>query len=124
MRKPAWKPLAFGFFVACLVVATFRAGGPFFFFEGRTASMLHGAFGAAAGIAVGWAVGRFCCGFRGVMLSALPGLLLMAAAVSHFGLAFPALDPRLDKAFGGLALWFYGFWLAGGLIAGERNCRL
>jgi hypothetical protein len=124
VTKPAWKPLTFGMVVALAILALFRLAGHGFFVEGRTASTLHALGGAVVGFMLGWAVSRFCCGLRGVMLAALPGLFLMAAMTSHFGLALPNIDPRLDKGFGGLMLWLYGFWLVGGLFAGERECRL
>jgi Family of unknown function (DUF5367) len=115
--KPAWKPLLFGVIVAFAIIALFRLAGTAFFVEGRSAANLHAAGGALAGALLGFAVARLCCGLRGVLLSALPGMLLMAAVASHFSLAFPALPPALDKGFGGLMLWFYGFWLLGGTIA-------
>ena len=40
----------------------------------------------------------------------------MAAIASHFSLLLPNLDPRLDKGFGGLMLWLYGFALVGGML--------
>ncbi len=104
MSKPAWKPLTFGLVVALALFALFRLAGQHFFFEGRTAEPA-GARRGRYRRGLGWLVARNCCGLRGVMLAALPGLLLMAAVASHFGLAFPNLDPRLDKGFAGLMLW-------------------
>jgi hypothetical protein len=113
----AWRPLLLGVLIAVVVFALFRFAGQLFFVEGRTASNLHAAGGVAAGLTLGWFLGRQRWGLRGVVLAALPGLLLTAAVTSHFSLAFPNLDPRLDKGFGGLMLWFHGFWLAGGLLS-------
>jgi hypothetical protein len=48
-------------------------------------------------------------------LVAVPGMLIMAAIGSHFAVFFPALDPSLDKVFGSIMLWFYGFSLTGAL---------
>jgi hypothetical protein len=103
------------------MAALFRLAGPWFFFDGRIPGVMNAIVGGAIGFGLGWLVGRFCCGLRGVMLAALPGLLVMAAITSHFGLAFPALAPGLDKGFGGLMLWLYGFMLIGGLVSVERG---
>ena len=46
---------------------------------------------------------------------AVPGMLILAAVGSHFAVFFPRLDPALDKVFGSLMLWFYGFALIGAL---------
>jgi hypothetical protein len=54
-------------------------------------------------------------------LVAIPGLLGLAAVGSHFAVFFPALSPGLDKVFGSLALWFYGFALIGALVAGRAR---
>lgn len=123
--KPACKPLLFGLVLALGLVALFRTAGHLVLVEGRLAANLQALAGAGAGFGLGWLVARFCCGLRGVALAALPGLLLMAAIVSHFGLVFPGLDPRFDKGFGGLMLWGYGFMLLGGLLADRgAACRL
>jgi hypothetical protein len=106
-----------GIVLALLIFALFRFAGPAFFFEGRTASTVHALAGAGIGAGLGWAMSRGCCGLRGVVLSTIPALLLLAAITSHFGLAFPGLDPRLDKAFGGLMLWVFGFYLTAGFLA-------
>jgi hypothetical protein len=53
-------------------------------------------------------------------LVAVPGMLIMAAVGSHFAVFFPRLDPALDKVFGSLMLWFYGFSLAGALWVARR----
>jgi hypothetical protein len=109
------KPLLFGLALAISGVALFRITGHLFFFEGRGSANGHALAGAVAGLTVGLLVSRQCCGLRGVVLAAIPGLLLMAAITSHFGMAFPNIDPKLDKGFGGLMLWFHGFMLLGGL---------
>jgi hypothetical protein len=111
------KPLLVGLVIAISGVALFRLAGHLFFFEGRASANGQALAGAVAGLTVGWLVSRQCCGLRGVVLAAIPGLLLMAAITSHFGLAFPNIDPKLDKGFGGLMLWFHGFMLLGGLTA-------
>jgi hypothetical protein len=126
-RASVWRPLLFGLVAAAGVFALFRLAGQLFFIEGRTASNMHALGGAAAGLLLGWLAGRMAGGLRGghlrgAVLAALPGLLLMAAVTSHFGLALPNIDPQLDKGFGGLMLWFHGFWLAGGLVS-ERTRR-
>jgi hypothetical protein len=111
------KPLLFGLALAISGVVLFRLAGHLFFFEERASANGQALAGAVAGLTVGWLVSRQCCGLRGVVLTAIPGLLLMAAITSHFGLAFPNIDPKLDKGFGGLMLWFHGFMLLGGLTA-------
>jgi hypothetical protein len=45
----------------------------------------------------------------------------MAAIGSHFSVFFPALNPALDKVFGSLMLWFYGFALIGALWTGRER---
>jgi hypothetical protein len=47
-------------------------------------------------------------------------MLIMAAVGSHFAVFFPRLDPALDKVFGSLMLWFYGFSLTGALWVARR----
>ncbi len=117
-----WKPLASGLALALLTASLFRIAGPAFFFEGRAAANIQALAGAGAGLACGWAAAR-AWGLRGVILAAIPGLLLMAAIASHFNLAYPALDPKLDKGFGGLMLWFHGFMLIGGVLAARLATR-
>ena len=115
--QSALKPLLFGLVLAVSVAALFRLAGHLFFFEGRASANAQALAGAAAGLVAGWLACRHCGGLRGAVLAAIPGLLLMAAIASHFGLAFPNIDPKLDKGFGGLMLWFHGFMLLGGLTA-------
>ena len=117
-----WKPLISGFVLALLVAAFFRVAGHLFFIEGRSAANLHALGGAATGLMLGWLASRQF-GHRGAVLAAIPGLLLMAAITSHFSLAFPNIDPKLDKGFGGLMLWFHGFVLAGGLLAARLQTK-
>jgi hypothetical protein len=57
---------------------------------------------------------------RAAVLIAIPGLLVFAAVTSHFGIAFKALNPAMDKVFGALMLWGYGFLLLGGLLRWRR----
>ena len=117
-----WKPLMFGLGLALVLAGLFRVAGHLFFIEGRDAANVHAVVGAAAGLALGWLASRQS-GHRGVMLAVIPGLLLMAVITSHFSLAFPKIDPRLDKGFGGLMLWLYGFMLAGGLLAARPKTK-
>jgi hypothetical protein len=119
--RQAGMPLLAGLALALAIVALFRLAGPAFFFEGRAAANAHALIGALAGGASGFVLARMCGGLRGVLLAAVPGLLAMAAVTSHFGLAFPNLPPALDKGFGGLILWFYGFWMIGGLAGARMN---
>jgi hypothetical protein len=119
--RQAGMTLLIGLVLALGIAALFRLAGPAFFFEGRAAANAHALIGAVAGGALGFALARLCGGLRGVLLAAVPGLLVMAAMTSHFGLAFPNLPPALDKGFGGLMLWFYGFWMIGGLTGARMN---
>ncbi len=112
--------ITLGIITALGIAALFRVAGQLFFFEGRNAANMQALAGAGLGLVIGWLVAR-SGRLRGVVLFALPGLLLMAAVTSHFGLAFPNLDPRLDKGFGGLMLWFYGFTLIGGLLPNRHR---
>ncbi len=116
------KPLIFGLVVAVLMAALFRLVGHLFLVEGRSAANLHALGGAAIGLLLGWFMTRRL-GPRGAVLAVIPGLLLMAAITSHFSLAFPNIDPNLDKGFGGLMLWLYGFMLAGGLLAARLDTK-
>ncbi len=111
------RPLLAGVAFAALVFAAFRLAGHAFFFEGRTAANVQALAGALLGFGLGWLAARLFGGLAGAAAFAVPGLLVMAAATSHFGLAFPGIDPRLDKGFGGLMLWLNGFLLIGALTA-------
>ena len=55
-----------------------------------------------------------------MVLVAVPGMLVLAAVGSHFAVFFPDLNPALDKVFGSLMLWFYGFALIGAFLAARR----
>ena len=115
-----WRALGLGFGIAAAILAAFYLAGPFFFVEGRRSFQINFAAGAVLGLGLGLAIHRVtrapAIEASTVMaLAAIPGMLVMAAVVSHFAVFFPALDPALDKVFGSLMLWFYGFALAGAL---------
>ena len=118
----ALKSMILGLMLVVLIVALFRLFGQVFFLEGRSAANLQALAGAGLGICLGWFAARRG-GLRNVGFLAVPGLLVLAAITSHFSLAFPNLDPKLDKGFGGLMLWFYGFMLVGGLLPGGSQQR-
>ena len=117
--------LVVGLVVAGSVLAGFLAFGPRFFGDGRSAFQVNFAAGAAIGLLVGL-LGPFVAGaageerLRAAVLIAIPGLLLFAAVTSHFAVVFKALDPAMDKVFGALMLWSYGFVLLGGLARRRR----
>jgi hypothetical protein len=114
------RPLGLGFGLAAAIFALFSLAGPWFFLEGRRPFQLNFAAGAVLGLLLGAALPRILGLPRSksataMALAAVPGMLIMAAVGSHFAVFFPALDPALDKVFGSLMLWFYGFGLAGAL---------
>ena len=117
------RPLLLGVGLAGAILAAFWAAGPLFFIEGRRSFQLNFAAGAVLGLGLGLAVARLGPGeaSRAMALVAIPGLLALAAVGSHFAVVFPRLNPALDKVFGSLALWFYGFALIGALAAGRRR---
>ncbi len=120
------RPLLVGTGLTAAIMALFWLAGPLFFLEGRRPFQLNFTVGAALGLAMGLALPRVLGasgaeGVRAVALVATPGLLVLAAVGSHFAVFFPALSPGLDKVFGSLALWFYGFALVGALLAGRRR---
>ena len=120
------RPLLLGTGLCAAIMALFWLAGPLFFLEGRRPFQLNFTAGAALGLAMGLALPRLMGargaeGVRAVALVAIPGLLVLAAVGSHFAVFFPALSPGLDKVFGSLALWFYGFALVGALLAGRRR---
>ncbi len=121
----AWRALLVGLAVALAVAAGFHVYGPLFFIDGRSPFQINFAAGAGIGLLVGL-VGPFVAGVQGderlraAVLIAIPGLLLFAAVTSHFAIAFPALNPAMDKVFGALMLWGYGFVLIGGLLRLRR----
>ena len=94
--------------------------GPWFFLEGRRPFQLNFTAGAVLGLGLGLIIDRILrvpakAAIHGMALIAVPGMLIMAAIGSHFAVFFPNLNPSLDKVFGSLMLWFYGFALAGSL---------
>ncbi len=121
-----WRALGFGFAIAAAILVLFYAAGPYFFLEGRRPFQINFAGSAVLGLVVGLAVSRFTRARaieapKAMALAAIPGLLVMAAIGSHFAVFFPALDPALDKVFGSLMLWFYGFALLGALWTGRER---
>ena len=114
------RSLGLGFGIAAAIFALFVFAGPWFFLDGRRPFQLNFTAGAALGLGFGLLVDRILClsrkkAIHAMALVAVPGMLLMAAVGSHFAVFFPRLDPALDKVFGSLMLWFYGFALAGSL---------
>jgi hypothetical protein len=121
-----WRALGFGFAIAATILVLFYAAGPYFFLEGRRPFQINFAAGAVLGLVVGLAVSRLARARaieapKAMALAAIPGLLVMAAIGSHFAVFFPALNPALDKVFGSLMLWFYGFALIGALWTGRER---
>ena len=121
-----WRALGFGFAIAAAILVLFYGAGPYFFLEGRRPFQINFAGGAASGLAIGLAVSRLTRARaieapKAMALAAIPGLLVMAAIGSHFAVFFPALNPALDKVFGSLMLWFYGFALIGALWTGRER---
>lgn len=119
------RSLGLGFGVAAAIFALFYAAGPWFFLDGRRPFQLNFTAGATMGLGLGLLSGRILrapreAAVRAMALAAVPGMLIMAAVGSHFAVFFPRLDPALDKVFGSLMLWFYGFSLAGALWVARR----
>ena len=119
------RSLGLGFGVAAAIFWLFHAAGPWFFLDGRRPFQLNFTAGAAMGLGLGLLSGRILrapreAAARAMALAAVPGMLIMAAVGSHFAVFFPRLDPALDKVFGSLMLWFYGFSLAGALWVARR----
>ena len=122
----ALKSLILGFGMAAAIFALFHFAGPWFFLDGRRPFQLNFTAGAALGLALGLLIHRILGTSRkaaahAMALAAVPGMLIMAAVGSHFAVFFPRLDPALDKVFGSLMLWFYGFSLAGALWVARRS---
>ncbi len=120
------RSLGLGFGVAAAIFALFYAAGPWFFLDGGRQFQLNFTAGAAMGLGLGLLSGRILhapreAAARAMALAAVPGMLIMAAVGSHFAVFFPRLDPALDKVFGSLMLWFYGFSLAGALWVARRS---
>jgi hypothetical protein len=119
------KSLILGFGMAAAIFALFHFAGPWFFLDGRRPFQLNFTAGAALGLALGLLLHRILgapkkAAAQAMALVAVPGMLVMAAVGSHFAVFFPRLDPALDKVFGSLMLWFYGFSLAGALWTARR----
>ena len=120
-----FKSLGLGFGIAAAIFALFHFAGVWFFLDGRRPFQLNFAAGAALGLGFGLVIDRILRVSRkgavqAMALTAVPGMLIMAAVGSHFAMFFPRLDPALDKVFGSLMLWFYGFSLAGALWVARR----
>ena len=121
----ASKSLGLGFLIAAAIFGLFQVAGPWFFLEGRRPFQLSFTAGAALGLGLGLVIDGILrvprkAAIHAMALAAVPGMLAMAAVGSHFAVFFPRLDPALDKVFGSLMLWFYGFSLAGALWAARR----
>ena len=114
------RSLGLGFGIAAAIFALFWLAGPWFFLDGRRPFQLNFTAGAALGLGLGLSVPAILrvptkAAIHAMALVAVPGMLLLAAVGSHFAVFFPNLNPSLDKVFGSLMLWFYGFALAGAL---------
>jgi hypothetical protein len=119
------RSLGLGFGIAAAIVALFHVAGPWFFLDGRRPFQLNFMAGAALGLMLGLLMHHILqaprkAAMEAMALVAVPGMLIMAAIGSHFAVFFPRLDPALDKVFGSLMLWFYGFSLAGALWVARR----
>jgi hypothetical protein len=122
---PSFRSLGLGFGLTAAMFALFHFAGPWFFLDGRRPFQLNFTVGAALGLVLGLIVDRILrvpakAAIHAMALAAVPGMLIMAAVGSHFAVFFPRLDPALDKVFGSLMLWFYGFALAGSLWKARR----
>ena len=114
------RTLGLGFGIAAVIFALFSFAGHQFFLEGRQPFQLNFIAGAILGLSLGFMTHRILRvpkskAATAMALVAVPGMLIMAAIGSHFAVFFPALDPSLDKVFGSIMLWFYGFSLTGAL---------
>jgi Family of unknown function (DUF5367) len=114
------RSLGFGLGLTAAIFGLFLWAGPWFFVDGRRPFQLNFTAGAALGLALGLSIDRLLrvpakAALQALALAAVPGMLVLAAIGSHFAVFFPRLDPALDKVFGSLMLWFYGFALAGAL---------
>lgn len=122
---PTLKSLGLGLSIAAAIFALFWLAGPWFFLEGRRPFQLNFIAGAALGLLLGLSISRILNvpaqkAVGAMALVAVPGMLIMAAVGSHFAVFFPDLNPSLDKVFGSLMLWFYGFGLIGALWRARR----
>ena len=116
----AFKALGLGIGLTAAIFALFHFAGPWFFLDGRRPFQLNFTAGAILGLILGLTLDRCLhiprkTAAQAMALTAVPGMLVMAAVGSHFAVFFPRLDPALDKVFGSLMLWFYGFALSGAL---------
>jgi hypothetical protein len=125
IMKPAFRSLSLGIVIVTAIFALFLFAGPWFFLEGRRPFQINFVMGAALGLILGLSISRILNVpaqkvVSAMALVAVPGMLIMAAVGSHFAVFFPDLNPSLDKVFGSLMLWFYGFGLAGALWRASR----
>jgi hypothetical protein len=119
------KSLGLGVGIAAAIFALFHFVGPWFFLDGRRPFQINFAAGGVFGLVLALLIHRILnvpkkAAAHAMALVAVPGMLIMAAVGSHFAVFFPRLDPALDKVFGSLMLWFYGFSLAGALWVARR----
>lgn len=119
------RSLGLGFGIAAAIFALFHFAGPWFFLDGRRPFQLNFTAGAALGLGWGLSISHILrvprkAAIHVMASAAVPGMLIMAAVGSHFAVFFPQLDPALDKVFGSLILWFYGFALIGALWLARR----
>ncbi len=120
------RSLGLGFGLVMMILGLFYLAGPWFFLDGRLPFQINFTVGASLGLLLGLMIHRFARvsskdAITAMALAAVPGMLIMAAIGSHFAVFFPRLDPALDKVFGSLMLWFYGFSLAGALWTAQRS---
>jgi hypothetical protein len=114
------RSLGLGLALTAAIFALFLWAGPWFFLDGRRPFQINFAAGAVLGLILGLSVDRILRAqdkdaAKAMGFVAVPGMLILAAIGSHFAVFFPRLDPALDKVFGSLMLWFYGFALTGAL---------
>jgi hypothetical protein len=120
-----FRAIVLGLALTGVILAVFHLAGPWFFLDGRRPFQVNFTLGAALGLLLGLVLPRLVRApskdaVSAMTLAAVPGMLVMAAIGSHFAVFFPRLDPALDKVFGSLMLWFYGFSLAGALWVARR----
>jgi hypothetical protein len=119
------RAIGLGLALVMMILALFHLAGPWFFLDGRRLFQINFAAGAGLGLLLGLVIHRLIRvpskdATAAMALAAIPGMLIMAAIGSHFAVFFPRLDPALDKVFGSLMLWFYGFSLAGALWTARK----